>query len=454
MILRVLCITMLCSCVDLVEHGNPVAIRLGTVDCEGVSVIGGVTQLRFVAKGGEAVVFTRTSPADSIPNTLFLPPGAAIAVRVDALDASGQLLARGTSIRFEVPTPAQVSIDLFPVDRFTRLCNSLVTARAFHSATELLDGRVLIIGGQGAGAGALSSMEVLTESEVRDVGPLALRSRGEIFRLPRSHHTAILTDQGQVVVSGGESSKAPLSTVIYVDPPTGFDTGAVRPGTVGPRSRHASFVVGGGLVMIGGTTSEFVANPAVDRLDFTSNQLEPFFMLPEARLEAAVAQLDSIAVLAGGLEGAAPSQKVDLVSLDGARQTSRLALSEARRSATAVRHGVRVLVAGGLGMSGEALGSTEWITTGSVSAGPSIAARASLCAVALPPGRTLLLGGVDSAAAEIIDADGSIANVSFPGPARHGHSCLSASDGSVLVVGGLDAMGQPLADLWRFTPGD
>ena len=445
------------GCLDVVEHGIPAVLTLKTTDCSGATVIEGATQLRFTAKSGDAVLLSRTSPIATVPKVLGLPEATDVQLRVEALDAAGQVIARGSAVHFNVAagSPPTVSVELFPVDRFTRLCGTLGTARAFHSATLLLDGRVLVVGGQGASGQALSAREVLSGSEVRDVGPLALRAQGNVFELPRARHAASLASSGQVLISGGETSTGLLNSTLIVDPEA-FEIGALGPQNPAnvTRAGHAAFKLGTDVFLVGGATrdtGQLMANPWVERVDLTTNRIVPFVDLPEPRLDAAMAQLDSVAIIAGGLEGAAASARVDLLTLRAPGVPARLTLTTARTSAVAVTVGDRVLIAGGLDSSGAVLASTEWIRISppTVEPGPSITARAGLCGVALPGGGALLAGGVN---ADLIDAAGNRQQVAFPGSARQGQACVSLDEGSVLVIGGLDANGLPLDDLWRFTP--
>ncbi|MDP1830169.1 MAG: kelch repeat-containing protein [Archangium sp.] len=452
------------GCLDVVEHGITVGLTVRTTNCENASVIAGATQLHLTAKSGEAVLLDRTAPIESIPRALGLPESTDAVLRVEALDATGKVLARGTSLHFPVAvTPiTQVSVQLHPVDGFSRVCATLGSARAFHTATALADGRVLLVGGQGNAGEALSSMEVLGDVEVRDVGPLALRAQGNVYRLPRAHHAAVAGNSGQVIIAGGETGLALLSSVLFIDPTVDFGIGALAPQLQlehPTRTRHAAFRLDSKVFLLGGNTTELgqaIANPSVARLDLATNQLESVSTLPSPRRDAALAQLGTLAVVAGGLELSAPSARVDVVRLGSSALPAQLTLTTARTRATAVAVGDRVLVAGGLDRRGAPLTSTEWISPGAVEPGPAITARAEPCAVALPGGQALLVGGVGatgpSGAAERVNADGTAVALTFPGAARHGHACLALEDGTVLIIGGLDVADRPLDDVWRYTP--
>ena len=449
---------LLTGCLDVVEHGTPVELAINMLDCDRTTVVDGATHLRLTAKVGDEIVLSRTVPIDQAPHTVSIDPNPDVVLQVDASDGTGRLIARGRSIHFASPSEIPVSIDLHRVGQFTRSCKSLVNARAFHSATLLADGRTLVVGGTDSTGTASSSMEVLSSSEIRDVGPLAISAQGNTFRLPRAHHATALLSNGQVLISGGENDQQVLSTVMVVDPSVAFQSGAVGPGPL-PRSRHLAIKVNEGVFFVGGSTrssTEVVANSAVERLDLGTMRMETVSSIPEPRLEAALGRVGPVAIIAGGVEGTTVSGKLELLSIEPSGITRQLALNIPRRGGQLVTHGNRALLVGGFDTNGAPLASTEWINVdppgASVIAGPTIAARGELCAVALTLGRTLLFGG--SRTPEVLNADGSLEPIAFSGSATHGQSCTLVEDGSVLIIGGLDTNDRPVDEVWRFQPSE
>lgn len=443
------------SCLDVVEHGTTTGLTVVTTDCAGASVLEGATQLTISVSAARKLLFVRTVPVAEVPRSIGLPEATNAQLRVTATDGEGHVIAKGSSQHFDVGvTPGAVSVTLFPVDRFVKECASLTQARAFHTATQLLDGRVLFVGGLGRRGEPMSSMEVLGAGVMRGAGPLELTSQGNHIPLPRSHHAAVRADSGQVFISGGESP-TPLATSVFVEPQQAFATGALRATS---RSRHSVFKVGQTVVLLGGTSTEAVANPLIESLDLASFRFSTITTLPRPRLEAAVTVFGTMAFLVGGVDEQGASAEVQRVTVDAPFRFPLDLLITPRRSATVIGLGSRVLVIGGFGSDGALLGSTEWLTMdGSPHpAGPSVTPRARACAVPLPGLRALVIGGVDAAgptaAAEIIDSTGTIEAIPFPGAAREGHACTVLDDGSVLVSAGLDHAGAPLDDLWRYTP--
>ncbi len=121
---------------------------------------------------------------------------------------------------------------------------TLRTARAGHSATVLPDGRVLVVGGSGVDGAALDSVEVVDPAT-------ALVSLGPPLPEPRAAHDAVLVD-GRVLVVGGASRDDALSTTALLQ--GGAWVAGPELGT--PRVKHAAVALRDGRVLVvGGSTS-------------------------------------------------------------------------------------------------------------------------------------------------------------------------------------------------------
>ena len=104
------------------------------------------------------------------------------------------------------------------------------TARIFHTATLLEDGRVLIVGGEDGGGNVLSSIEIWDPAANSGAGgfyPLGTRTPGgAVVPIPtpatlltaRMEHEAVLLDNGKVLIFGGMNSTGTLSSAEVVDP--------------------------------------------------------------------------------------------------------------------------------------------------------------------------------------------------------------------------------------------
>ncbi len=133
---------------------------------------------------------------------------------------------------------------------------SMSEARAAHTATTLLDGRVLIAGGLSSGATA--SVELFD--------PVARRfSTTSSLRVPRAAHTATLLSDGCVLIAGGHNGEWLASTEIY-DPRSG--TFSPGPELTEPRSDHLAITLRDGRVLfVGGTSTGYTFLASAELLD-------------------------------------------------------------------------------------------------------------------------------------------------------------------------------------------
>jgi N-acetylneuraminic acid mutarotase len=141
-------------------------------------------------------------------------------------------------------TPSDIileSVELFdPVTETWNLTTEpLIRARAWHTATLLVDGRVLIAGGRGSGTGAIPIVEIFD--------PATGAWRLGTLTHSRENHTATLFIDGRVLVTGGDGTLRRFETF---EPLTGTWTLSLE--TPAWRSWHTATLMTDGRVLIAG----------------------------------------------------------------------------------------------------------------------------------------------------------------------------------------------------------
>lgn len=126
------------------------------------------------------------------------------------------------------------------------LAAKLAVARAWHSATMIPDGRVLIFGGLGADG------EIVTSPEVYDPVSQTTEAISVADIDPRFGHTATVMTNGNILFAGGqEANGESLGKAEFWNPDTGIglDSGAVLQT---PRLKHSAALLPSGDVLVWG----------------------------------------------------------------------------------------------------------------------------------------------------------------------------------------------------------
>jgi WD40 repeat protein len=229
---------------------------------------------------------------------------------------------------------------------------SLITARFFHTATLLPNGKVLVVGG--------NDPAMTVTAELYDPVSGTWTATGSMTT-GRAAHTATLLPNGQVLVAGGGTGVVSLASAELYDPANGTWT-ATGSLSLGGRFNHtATLLPDGRVIAVGGST-----------------------------------------VGAGGGGGSIPSVELYDPATATWTATGSLAISRTGHTASLLPSG-KLLVAGGdNGYNGSGVGplasaelydpaSGAWAETGSL-----VTAREYSTAALLPNGNVLVAGGTGS----------------------------------------------------------
>jgi hypothetical protein len=273
------------------------------------------------------------------------------------------------------PTEALNSAEIFdPGTGRWRATPSMAAVRAGHTATLLLDGRVLVAGGD-TGPGAIASAEIY-DPTTRKWAPT-----GEL-RAARGGATAVRLWTGQVLIAGGATGTTPLASAELFDPDAG--TWSTTASMAEPRAAHAAALLDDGRVLVAGglraglggdlqpqdiLASAEVYDPAAGKWFATGS-------MTARRFQFTLTELDDGSVLAavGDHLGDGPVPGAELYDSAG-KWTSAGGMIEPRAAqvATVLDDG-DVLVAGGEGPNARGLASAELFD------GPAPAAPQALAA--------------------------------------------------------------------------
>ncbi|HTN92465.1 MAG TPA: kelch repeat-containing protein, partial [Sorangium sp.] len=338
-------------------------------------------------------------------------------------------------------------------------------ARQGHAATLLDDGRVLVTGGAasivGEGGAGLASAEIYDPV----TGSWALTAP---MRIGLSRHTATLLVDGRVLVAGGsaiggESERSGyLADAELYDPTAGswVDAPAMAMG----RSGHTATLLPGGGVLVTGGNQGGDANAEVYDPSGASPWSEAAPMMDSRQWHTSTLLADGRVLAAGGYgTGYMPIPSAEIFDPITRTWTAEAPMLAARYEHTATLLGDgQVLVAGGDGPEYVPIASAEIfdpIARTWTAAAPMITARDQHTATLLGDGRILVAGGgygadyVPIASAEIFDPTTRTWTAAEPMiTARSQHTATLLDDGRVLVAGGYGADYVPIASAEIFDP--
>jgi predicted RNA methylase len=150
---------------------------------------------------------------------------------------------------------------------------TMVTARRFHTATLLNNGKVLIAGGEDNASNAFSS------AELYDPNTGLFTATAGNMTVARAGHTATLLGNGKVLITGGTSggnSEAAVSSAELYDPTTDMFTATAGSMTAARASHTATLLQSGKVLIAGGDVIFFngVQNTGIMSLN-TAETFDP-----------------------------------------------------------------------------------------------------------------------------------------------------------------------------------
>jgi len=356
---------------------------------------------------------------------------------------------------------------------------SMTTPRFGHTATLLADGRVLVAGGYTDAWNPLpyplDGQAVTATAEIYDPSTGAFTPTGSMTT-PRAYHSATLLPDGRVLIASGRAagrSDDNLATAELYDPATGLFTATAGMTTPSAHDVNTATLLPNGRVLITGAP---VANAGPSRAEIYDPSIGAF--IPAASTPAPSTYPPSFATAT-----LLPSGQVLLASAfssalyDPATGTfSPTAARNAFCTQAALLANGTVLTAGGNddpGPNAKAflydLSAATFTTIDSMTA-----PRANLTLTALPDGRALIAGGSTwtgftlpggqqaqamaytccLASAEIYDpSTGLFTATAGMTAARAGHTATLLPSGQILIVGGGSGDNRPaVATAEVYTP--
>ncbi|AOJ05917.1 hypothetical protein WS71_00190 [Burkholderia mayonis] len=362
-----------------------------------VYVVGQAITQDIPQAGGGAVAEYAVSPT--------LPAGLSIDAQTGVIsgtpqNAQTQTIYTVTAGNSAGNVTAQVAITVTATAQWLSV-DDLAQARHAHTATLLLNGKVLVAGGANSVGGSLASAE-LYDPVTNTWSTVASMNQA------RSAHTATLLSDGKVLVAGGAGIG--FSGEVY-DPTSDTWTPIVAAvTTTDVRSAHTATLLPDGKVLIAG---------GVD----------------------------------GGGNALSSAKLYDPIN-NGWTAVASMNYARSAHTATLLTNG-KVLVAGGAGISfsSEVYDPTtnKWTVVASVS--PAVVeptlSRSAHTATLLPNGKVMIAGGVDDlgrilpvslSSAEVYDpANSAWTPVASMNHARSAHTATLLTNGKVLVAGGRGA---------------
>jgi hypothetical protein len=420
--------------------------------------------MRLRVDGPDLVVGPKTFAFGDRQGTLEIPTGSRRQLTLDGLGAEGsKIVARGRSAPLTIDEgDAELTLYVGSVGTLSYTANLLSQPRAFHSATLLDDGSVLVAGGTSSmwlPESTAPPTQVLRTAERLDGSSLTFASGPVEMTSARIGHTATLLPSGNVLIAGGSDGTG-LAKIVEVYRPVERAFLKQAEELNPPRAWHASALTDRGAAFVGGVDAARKPLQSSEAFDPGVGTMGSFPGLNTARRAFSLTRFsDGTLLVTGGYDAAGNALKTTELRSPGSPMWEvgpSLTYARAHHSATLLDDGT-VLIVGGLTATGVETGAIERYDPASrsfklVPETDSLKlARWGHTATLLSDGRVLVVGGFayggfyPSPSVESIQlSTGSLTSVLVKtigqlAQARAGHTATRLASGFVLVIGGLTA---------------
>ncbi|HLX60562.1 MAG TPA: kelch repeat-containing protein [Planctomycetota bacterium] len=351
------------------------------------------------------------------------------------------------------------------VDTFVSTPTLLNNARAFHTATLLPNGKVLVAGGINQITFNLSPPTYVVNGSAELYDPVAgtWAPTAHTMLTARYNHAALLLPTGKVLLAGGyDRFDVALSSAELYDPATDTFTATAQTLTVARAKLTATLLANGKVLLAGGINingfesgGAELYDPVADTFTATGTPMAVWrsghsaTLLPSGKVLIAGGPVDEAELYDPAANAFALSQ-------------SGLAVARTDHTATLLANG-KVLLAGGQDLTGIVLNSSELYdpaaNTFTVSSQPMNDYRSGHTATLLADGTVLVTGGEDEQAyavssAELYDpaSDTWSPTAGSMTATRIFHTATLLNNGDVLVAGGQDTNGNVQANSELYGP--
>lgn len=349
---------------------------------------------------------------------------------------------------------------------------NMAAPRAFHTATLLPNGKVLVVGGSGVSASAPSQFKSLTGAELYDPKTRSW-SPAATLGTARWLHTATLLPNGKVLVVGGTSSDPAsvpgilesLSSAELYDPQTNRWSPAANMLTA-RCLQSATLLADGRVLVAGGYQSSSAASGHVlasaEVYDPTSNSWTSAGSMPSPAAEQSAVLLgDDRVLVIGGAVGdwnstrlLAPQRTVAIYDpATGSWSSAESMHSTRTRPSSSLLPDGRVLVVGDAGFNQQTAevfdpGSGRWSSVQKPAVGHSEAV-----AIELHNGNVLVAGGTGETSTEVFDwRRNTWSSAGALSVVRSDATATVLQSGQVLIAGGFGNRTIPWASAELYNP--